>query len=93
MKLIPTLDRVVILPEEKMKVSKGGIHLPDQAQKEVTICAVRAVRPGGFNQDGSRRPMSVKVGDKVFYTDVHTTETGGKLVIVDDEDILAIVKG
>jgi len=50
------------------------------------------VGPGAFNVDGSRREMSVKKGDVVFFTDYHVTVTGCKTVIVDDEDILAIVK-
>lgn len=92
MKLIPTLDRVAIIREEKKKVSEGGIHLPGPAQPESNYGEVVAVGPGGFNQDGSRREMSVKVGDIVFFTDYHVTTTESKVVIVDDEDVLAIVK-
>lgn len=92
MKLIPTLDRVAIIREEKKKTSKGGIILPDSSKEESNYGTVIAVGPGGFNQDGSRREMSVKVGDVVFFTDYHITVTGSKTVIVDDEDILAVVK-
>jgi len=92
MKLTPTLDRVAIIREEKKKTSKGGIILPDQAKEESNYGEVIAVGPGAFNVDGSRREMSVKKGDVVFFTDYHVTVTGCKTVIVDDEDILAIVK-
>lgn len=92
MKLSPTLDRVAILPDPKEERTKGGILIPGKAQKEVNYGTVLAVGPGGFNQDGTRRPMSVAVKDKVFYTDCHLTETGTKVVIVDDEDILAVAK-
>ena len=92
MKLTPTLDRVAIIREEKKKTSKGGIILPDQAKEESNFGEVVAVGPGAFNMDGSRRPMSVKKGDVVFFTDYHITQTESKVVIVDDEDILAIVK-
>ncbi len=90
MNLIPTLDRVAIIREEKKKKSKGGILLPNQ--EESNYGEVIAVGPGAFNMDGSRREMSVKKGDVVFFTDYHTTVTGSKTVIVDDEDILAILK-
>ena len=90
MKLFPTLDRVAIIREEKKKKSKGGILLPNQ--EESNYGEVTAVGPGAFNMDGSRRQMSVKKGDVVFFTDYHTTVTGSKTVIVDDEDILAILK-
>lgn len=92
MKLTPTLDRVAILPDPKEEKSKGGIIIPGKAQKETNYGTVVAVGPGGFNMDGTRRPMSVKVKDRVFFTDCHLTQTGSKVVIVDDEDILAVAK-
>ena len=90
MKLIPTLDRVAIIREERKKKSDGGILLSQK--KESNYGEVIAVGPGGFNMDGSRRPMSVEKGDIVFFGAYHDTATGSKVVIVDDEDILAIVK-
>ncbi len=92
MTLSPTLDRVAILPDPKEEKTKGGILIPGKAQKEVNYGTVLAVGPGGFNADGTRRPMSVKVKDRVFYTDCHLTQTGGKVVIIDEEDILAVAK-
>lgn len=92
MKLTPTLDRVAIIREPKKKTSKGGIILPENSKEESNYGTVKAVGPGTFNMDGSRREMSVKVGDVVFFTDYHITVTGCKTVIVDDEDVLAIVK-
>ena len=92
MKLEPTLDRVAIIREEKEEVTKGGIVLPENAKEESNYGEVVAVGPGGWNQDGSRREMPVKVGDIVFFTDYHITTTKCKVVIVDAEDILAIVR-
>ena len=90
MKLIPTLDRVAIKREDRKKKSKGGILLPNEEESNYGI--VVAVGPGGFNQDGTRREMSVKKGDLVFFTDYHVTVASCMTVIVDDEDILAVVK-
>ena len=90
MKLLPTLDRVAIIREPKKQKSNGGIILP--CEKESNYGEVVAAGPGGWNQDGSRREMSVKKGDIVFFTDYHTTTTDSKVVIVDEEDVLAIVK-
>ena len=93
MKLEPTLDRLTILREDRENTTKGGIIIPGKAQEESNFGKVMAIGPGGFNQDGSRRPINIKVGDRVFFTDYHITPTGGNLVIVDEEDVLAIVKG
>lgn len=92
LKLQPTFDRVAIIREPKEQVSKGGIVLPKNAKEESNYGEVVAVGPGGFNDDGSRREMGIKVGDIVFFGDYHMTTTGSKVVIVDEEDILAIVK-
>lgn len=83
---------MAILPDPKKEKTKGGILIPGKAQKEVNYGTVVAVGPGGFNDDGTRRPMSVAVKDRVFFTDCHLTKTGSKVVIVDDEDILAVAK-
>ena len=93
MKLIPTLDRIAIKREEKAEKSKGGIILPGKAQKETNYGTVVAVGPGAFNMDGSRRPVSIKKGDFVFFTDdFYTTVEKTDIVIVDEESVLAIVK-
>lgn len=92
MKLLPTLDRVAIKREDSESKTKGGIILPENAQKESNYGIVVAVGPGGYNQDGSRRPMGIKVGERVFFTDFHTTTTGSKIVIADEEDILAVAR-
>ena len=89
MKLTPTLDRVAIIREDRKKKSDGGIIIPNA--EESNYGEVVAVGPGGFNMDGSRREMSVKVGDIVFFTKYNITTTDSKVVIVDDEDVLAIV--
>ena len=92
MKLQPTLDRIAIKRHPKDEKSDGGIVIPEKAKEESNYGEVLAVGPGGFNQDGSRRLMGVKKGDIVFFTDYHVTTTKSNVVIVDEEDILAIVK-
>jgi len=91
MKLQPTLDRVAIIKDEE-KVTKGGIILPDNIKKKkLKFGIVVAVGPGEFNDDGSRRPMSVKKGDRVVFIDQYPP-FGGEILMADDADILAIVK-
>lgn len=92
MKLFPTLDRVAIEREDSETQTEGGIILPDKSQKESNYGIVLAVGQGGFNADGTRRPMGIKVGDRVLFTDYHTTTTGSKVVICDEEDILAVAR-
>ncbi len=92
MKLQPTLDRIAIKPDPRETETKGGIIIPDKAQKRKSYGTVMAVGPGTFNLDGSRRKMPFKKGDWVLYTGCHDlTPTGSEIEIVDEEDILAVV--
>jgi chaperonin GroES len=42
----PTNDRIIVKPEKGPEISKGGIHIPDTAQKKTLKGTVLAVGPG-----------------------------------------------
>lgn len=100
-KIQPLHDRVVIVPEEKEKVTASGIVIPDTASKEKPqLGIVIAVGPGGFDDSGKRKPMTVKEGDKVLFgkysgDDIELPTKDGKHIevkIVHEDSILGIVK-
>lgn len=82
------------MAEEKM--SKGGIVLPDTAEKEKPMQGtVIAIGPGKRNEKGEVQPMSVKVGDKVLFKKYGPDEVeldGKKYLVGDEDDILAILE-
>lgn len=83
MKVIPTGDRVLIeLLGEDQKKSKGGIVIPDTAEKE---CPERgkvvAVGPGRVSESGGIIPMSVKKGQLVIFS-----KYGPDQIKVDDKE-------
>jgi chaperonin GroES len=91
--LKPLGNRVVIRPSEGEEVTAGGIFLPDMARKKPQEGEVIAVGSGQMLKEGKRVPLSVKVGDVVIYSKYAGTEVkadGGKLVIIDEEAILAV---
>ena len=96
MKIKPLGNRVVLksLPEEE--VTKGGIILPDTAEKEKPEQAeVVAVGPGKMLDDGKRSEMEVKVCDKVIFSKYSPTEIkldGEEYLIVGEEDILGVIE-
>ena len=69
----PLFDRVVLLPLENEKETKGGILLPQAAQEKSQLATVVAVGTGE-NTDGKQVGMQVKVGDKVLYGKYAGTE-------------------
>ncbi|MCU0665923.1 MAG: co-chaperone GroES [Candidatus Omnitrophica bacterium] len=96
MDIKPLGDRVVIKPLEAEAKSKGGILLPDTAKEKPQEGKVVAVGKGKTMDNGNIASLEVKVGDKVLYGKYSgneiTTKEGEELLIMREEDILAIIK-
>ena len=96
MDIKPLGDRVVVKPLEAEAKTKGGIVLPDTAKEKPQEGKVIAVGKGKVMDNGSIAPLEVKVGDKVLYGKYSgneiTTKEGEELLIMREEDILAIIK-
>ena len=90
----PLHDRVVVkrLPEQTK--TAGGIIIPDTAKEKPQEGEILAVGKGFVMQDGSVRPLEVKVGDKVLFGKWgSTTEInigGEELLVMKEDDIIAI---
>jgi chaperonin GroES len=96
MNIQPLGDRVVVKPLEAEEKTKGGIVLPDTAKEKPQEGKVVAVGKGKVLESGATQALEVKVGDRVLYgkysgTEV-TTKDGEELLIMREEDILAIIK-
>lgn len=94
MKVKPLGDRVVIKSIEEVKTTASGIVLPGSAKEKPQMAEVLAVGPGGM-VEGKEVVMNVAVGDKVIYSKYAGTEVkmdGEELIIVRQQDILAIVE-
>jgi chaperonin GroES len=93
-KVKPLADRVVVKPLEEAEQKRGGIIIPDTAKEKPQQGEVVAVGPGAVADDGSRKPMEVKKGDKVLYGKYSGTEVsidGAEYLILRESDILAII--
>jgi chaperonin GroES len=95
MALQPLADRIVARPVEPESTSPAGILLPDQAKEKTQVAEVLAVGPGRWD-NGKRLPMEVKVGDKVVHSEYGPNrfkQGSEELLIMKEEDVLAVVKG
>jgi len=79
----PLADRVVVEPLEEDIQERGGIIIPDTAKEKPQQGKVVAVGPGALADDGSRKPMEVKSGDRILYG-----KWTGSEVRIDDQDYL-----
>lgn len=96
MNIQPLADRVVVKPLEAENKTKGGIVLPDTAKEKPQEGKIVAVGKGKVLDSGNVQALEVKAGDKVLYGKYSgneiTTKDGEELLIMREEDILAIVK-
>ena len=95
MKLEPLFDNIIIKPIAPVSITKGGLHLPENTYFKTRTGEVLAIGPGLY-ENGVRIPSSVGVGNIVLFTANTTPEIefeGDKLLIINECDILAIVKG
>ena len=96
MDIKPLGDRIVVKPLEAETKSKGGIVIPDSAKEKPQEGKIVAVGKGKILESGNVQAPEVHVGDKVLYGKYSgneiTTKDGEELLIMREEDILAIIK-
>lgn len=95
MALRPLRDKVVVKPSSEEEKSAGGIFLPDSAKKKPQEGRVIAVGSGRLLDDGTVKPLTVKVDDIVVYSKYGGTEVtleGTDYVLLDEDQIFAIIE-
>lgn len=96
MKIKPLFDNVLIEPLERETTLPSGIVIPDTAKEKPQEGKIVAVGSGGTDSEGKKIEMTVKKGDVVMYKKWGGTEIkveGKDMLLVKQEDILAIVEG
>src|SRR5258707_14917186 len=95
MKIRPLSDRIVVQRVPSEDKSTGGILLPDSAKNKPQKGKVLSVGPGKMLKDGSRRPLQVKEGDVVLFTnwagDEFKQAQGDNILLMREEDVLAVI--
>jgi chaperonin GroES len=94
MKVRPLHDKVLIEILDTEEKTKGGIIIPDTAKEKPQEGKVVAVGTGRILEDGTKRPLEIKKGDKVLfnkYGAIDISIEGEDYLILREEDILAII--
>jgi chaperonin GroES len=96
MNLKPLGDRIVIERQAAEDKTAGGILLPDSAKNKPQKGKVLAVGPGKVLKNGTRRPLQVKEGDLVLFTnwagDEFKQRQGQEILLMREEDVLAVLE-
>ena len=95
MKIRPLGDRILVKRLEQEQKTKGGIIIPDTAQEKPQEAEVVAVGDGRVLEDGSKRRLELKVGEKILFTKYSGTEIkldGTEHLILKEEDVLGVIQ-
>jgi chaperonin GroES len=95
MNIRPLHDRVVIRRLEEERTTAGGIVIPDTATEKPIQGEVVAVGNGKILENGEKRPLDVKVGDRVLFGKYSGTEVkieGKELLVMREDDIMGVVE-
>lgn len=86
MKIRPLHDRVVVRRQEEEETTSGGIVLPGAAKEKPNQGEVVAIGDGALLDNGDKRPLAVKPGDRVVFGQY----AGSNTVKVDDEELIIL---
>jgi chaperonin GroES len=96
MNIRPLHDRVVVRRMAEERTSPGGIVIPDTAAEKPIQGEVIAVGNGKILENGDRRALDVKVGDRVLFGKYSGTEvkiSGEEVLVMREEDIMGVIEG
>jgi len=95
MQFRPLHDHVLIKRLDAAEEKMGGIIIPDTAKEKPQEGNVLAVGPGKLQDDGTRRPVGVVVGNKVLfgkYAGTEITVEGEELLVMRESDLLGVIE-
>lgn len=95
-KNIKPLGNRVLIKRTEMKMTKGGILLPETAQEKPRQGEVVAVGPGKIDDKGNLKAVNLNVGDHVLFssyagTEVKTENDQAEYLIMAEDDILGVL--
>ncbi|HWK52986.1 MAG TPA: co-chaperone GroES [Hyphomicrobiales bacterium] len=96
MKIRPLQDRVVVKRKEEETKTASGIVLPGSAAEKPAQGEVLAVGPGRILDNGSIKPVDLKVGDKVIFGKYasNTVKVGDEeVLILSESEIFGVLEG
>ncbi len=95
MSIRPLYDRVVVKRLAAETTTNGGIVIPDKAAEKPSQGEVVAVGEGALLDNGERRPLAVKAGDRVLFGQYAGSEVkidGDDYLIIKESEIFALIE-
>ena len=95
MNIRPLHDRVVVRRLEEVKMSPGGIVIPDSATEKPIQGEVVATGNGKILDNGEVRGLDVKAGDRILFGKYSGTEVkidNEELLVMREDDIMGVIE-
>ncbi len=95
MAIQPLGDRILVKHLDQEEKSPGGIILPDTAKEKPQEGKVLAVGKGRMLEDGTVKPLEIRVGDTILfakYSGTEVTHEDKEFLILREDDVLAVKK-
>ncbi len=87
----PLYDRVLLKRIEQEETTPSGLFIPDAAKEKAQIGLVMAIGAGKVTPEGKVLPLTVKVGDTVFFGKYSGIDAGKDHIVLKEDEILGIV--
>jgi len=95
-KIRPLQDRLIVKRiDSTEKTASGRLYIPDSAQEKPQQGKVIAVGKGKVAEDGTVRPLDVKVGDTIIFGKYSGQEIKidyTELLIMKEDDVYGVVE-
>ncbi|MCC7487485.1 MAG: co-chaperone GroES [Burkholderiales bacterium] len=96
MKIRPLHDRIIVKRLEEERKTASGIVIPDTAAEKPDQGEVLAIGKGKLLEDGTLRPVDLKVGDRILfgkYSGQTVKVKGDELLVMREEDVMGVIEG
>jgi chaperonin GroES len=90
-KLRPLHNNVLIKKIEDKPKTSGGLYIPDSAKQDTQTGTIIAVGNGALNHKGEVIPMTVQIGDTIFFGKYAGVKADEHYVVLKEDEILGIL--
>ena len=92
----PLNDRILVLRIEAEQKTAGGILIPDNAKEKPAEARVVAVGSGKVFENGKKKALEVKEGDRILFGKWSGSEVkldGVEHLLLKEDEVLAVLEG
>lgn len=91
-KIRPLYDRLFVERIAAEERTEGGLYIPEGAKEKGQTGKILAIGKGRLDVNGNTVPLTVKVGDVIYFGKYAGTDVDDRHLILKEDDILGVVE-